>query len=78
MLKFIDYILMHDARRLLMLDGGSLILLDVMKVDLLHILSYHDYSLIRLVIFRFCNLYPYFLLLVLLCAPFVILQTSTR
>ena len=34
-----------------MLDGDSLILLDVMKVDyLLHALSYHDSPLIRLII----------------------------
>jgi len=33
MLKFIDYILVYGARRLLMLDGDSLVLLDVMKVD---------------------------------------------
>ena len=32
MVRFIFYILMHGARWLLMLDGDSLILLDVMKV----------------------------------------------
>ena len=32
MLKFVDYILVYGARWLLMLDGDSLILLDVMKV----------------------------------------------
>jgi len=32
-----------------MLDGNSLILLDVMKVVLLHVLSYHDSPLIRLI-----------------------------
>jgi len=32
MLKLIDYILVYGARRLLMFDGDSLILLDVMKV----------------------------------------------
>jgi len=34
-----------------MLDGDSLILLDVRKVVLLHVLSYHDNPLIRLIIF---------------------------
>ena len=34
-----------------MLDGDSLILLDVMKVVLLHVLSYHNNPLIRLIIF---------------------------
>ena len=33
MFKLVDYILVYDARRLVMLDGDSLILLDVMKVD---------------------------------------------
>jgi len=32
-LKFIDYILVYGAWHLLMLDGDSLILLDVMKLD---------------------------------------------
>ena len=45
-----DYILVYGARRLLMLDRDSLILLDVMKVYLLHILSYHDSPLVRLII----------------------------
>jgi len=33
MLKLVDYILVYGARRLLMLDGDSLIPLDVMMVD---------------------------------------------
>jgi len=33
-----------------MLDGDSLIMLDVMKVVLLHVLSYHDSLLVRLII----------------------------
>jgi hypothetical protein len=37
LLKFVDYILMYGAGRLLMLDGDSLILLDVMKVVLYYI-----------------------------------------
>jgi len=36
-----------------MLGGDSLILLDVMKVDLLHILSYHDSPLVMLIICGF-------------------------
>jgi len=32
MLRFIGYILVYDAQWLLMLDGDTLILLDVMKV----------------------------------------------
>ena len=50
MMRFIVYILVYDARWLLMLHGDSLILLDVMKVGLLHVLSYHDSPLIRLII----------------------------
>ena len=42
---------MYGARRFLMFDGDSSILLDVIKVDyLLHVLSYHDSPLIRLII----------------------------
>jgi hypothetical protein len=33
MLKLVDYILVYGARRLFMLDGDSLIVIDVMKVD---------------------------------------------
>ena len=50
MLKFVGYILLYGARQFLMLDGDSLILLDVMKVVLLHVLSYHDSLLVRLII----------------------------
>jgi len=32
MLRFVYYILVYGARRLLMLEGGGLILLDVMNV----------------------------------------------
>lgn len=39
-----------------MLDGNSLILFDVMRVVLLHVLSYHDNPLIRLVILFICVL----------------------
>jgi len=42
--------LVYGARRLLMLDGDSLILLDVMKLILQHVLSYHDSPLVRLII----------------------------
>jgi len=53
MSKLVGYILVYLARRLLMLDGDSLILLDVMKVVLLYVLSYYNNSLIRLIIFSF-------------------------
>jgi len=33
MLKLVDYILVYGTRQLSMLDGDTLILLDVMKVD---------------------------------------------
>jgi hypothetical protein len=61
MLKFFYYILVYGAWWLLMLDGDSLIPLDVMKVDfLLHILSYHDSPLFRPIIVGFVLLYVYF------------------
>ena len=53
MLKLTDCILLYGAQRLLMLDDDSLILLDVMKIVLLHVLSYNDNPLIRLIIFGF-------------------------
>jgi len=64
MLKFIDYILVYGALWLWILDGDSLILLDVTKVDLLHVLSYHYNPLIRLVILGLVIRVCIFLLLV--------------
>ena len=52
-LNFFDYILVYGARWLMMLDGNSVILLHVMQVVLLHILSYHDSPLVRLIICGF-------------------------
>jgi hypothetical protein len=50
----------YGAWWLLMLDGDSLILFDVMKIGLLHVLSYHDSPLIRLIIIWVLLLYVYF------------------
>jgi len=48
-----------------MLDGDSFILLDVMKLALLHDLFYHDSPLIRLIIVWVLLLYVHFLVLLL-------------
>jgi len=64
MLKFIDYILVYGAQQLLMLNGDSLSLLDVMKVDFTKCLYYHDNPLIRLVILGLVICMYIFLLLV--------------
>ena len=44
----------------MILDGDSLILLDVTKVGFTTFLSYHDSPLTRLIILEFCYLYVYF------------------
>jgi hypothetical protein len=50
----------YGAWRLLMLDGDSLILSDVMMIGLLYVLSYHDTPLIRLIIVWVLLLHVYF------------------
>ena len=63
-LKFMDYILVYGARWLLMLDGDSLILLDLIKLDFTNVLYYHDNPLTRFVILGFVVCMYIFLLLV--------------
>jgi len=60
MLKLVYYILVYGARRRLMLDGDSLILLDIMKVDFTtcFILSRQSFNHARH--FSICNLHVYF------------------